>query len=110
VAARDDVGIPKALCLQKHFSLIFPECQIEARVQLFDESTEEEILSGQPDFVLDCIDNIDTKVLYQIVCNLLLIIVPSYYILHLFFFSLYLSIVRQPICCLFTYTFFIHFC
>ncbi|KAH7656062.1 Sulfur carrier protein ThiS adenylyltransferase protein [Dioscorea alata] len=68
VGTRDDVGIPKALCLQKHFSLIFPECQIEARVQLFDESTEEEILSGQPDFVLDCIDNIDTKVALLAAC------------------------------------------
>lgn len=29
---------------------------------LYDSSTEEEILSGHPDFVLDCIDNIDTKV------------------------------------------------
>ncbi|KAJ0987270.1 hypothetical protein J5N97_005626 [Dioscorea zingiberensis] len=68
VATRDDVGIPKALCLQKHFSLIFPECQIEARVQLFDESSAEEILSGQPDFVLDCIDNIDTKVALLAAC------------------------------------------
>nr|XP_029116919.1 tRNA threonylcarbamoyladenosine dehydratase isoform X4 [Elaeis guineensis] len=66
VAMRDDVGIPKALCLQKHFSAIFPECRIEARVQLYDASSEEEILSGQPDFVLDCIDNIDTKVRHRL--------------------------------------------
>lgn len=56
------MGTPKASCLKKHFSLIYPECQIEARVQLYDSSAEDEILSGQPDFVLDCIDNIDTKV------------------------------------------------
>uniref|UniRef100_A0A453R9Q1 THIF-type NAD/FAD binding fold domain-containing protein n=2 Tax=Aegilops tauschii TaxID=37682 RepID=A0A453R9Q1_AEGTS len=62
VATREDVGTPKAYCLKKHFSLIYPECQIEARVQLYDSSAEDEILSGQPDFVLDCIDNIDTKV------------------------------------------------
>ncbi|OVA11587.1 UBA/THIF-type NAD/FAD binding fold [Macleaya cordata] len=68
VATRDDVGIPKALCLKKHFSLIFPECQIDARVQLYDASSEEEILSGQPDFVLDCIDNIDTKVALLAAC------------------------------------------
>ncbi|XP_029116916.1 tRNA threonylcarbamoyladenosine dehydratase isoform X2 [Elaeis guineensis] len=68
VAMRDDVGIPKALCLQKHFSAIFPECRIEARVQLYDASSEEEILSGQPDFVLDCIDNIDTKVALLAAC------------------------------------------
>ncbi|GMH15501.1 hypothetical protein Nepgr_017342 [Nepenthes gracilis] len=62
VATREDVGTPKALCLRKHLSSIFPECQIDARVMLYDASTEEEILSGHPDFVLDCIDNIDTKV------------------------------------------------
>ncbi|CAA6664767.1 unnamed protein product [Spirodela intermedia] len=68
VATRDDVGTPKALCLKKHFSSIFPECQIDARVQMYDTSAEEEILSGQPDFVLDCIDNIDTKVALLAAC------------------------------------------
>lgn len=62
VATRADVGISKAQCLEEHFSSIFPECQIVAKVLLYDSSTEEEILSGHPDFVLDCIDNIDTKV------------------------------------------------
>ncbi|RLN11447.1 tRNA threonylcarbamoyladenosine dehydratase isoform X2 [Panicum miliaceum] len=66
VATRDDVGTPKALCLKKHFSMIYPECQIDARVQLYDPSSEADILSGQPDFVLDCIDNIDTKVRYRL--------------------------------------------
>ncbi|KAF6144693.1 hypothetical protein GIB67_006185 [Kingdonia uniflora] len=68
VATREDVGISKALCLKKHFSLIFPECQIDARVQLYDASSEEEILSGRPDYVLDCIDNIDTKVALLAAC------------------------------------------
>ncbi|CAN6198124.1 unnamed protein product [Urochloa humidicola] len=68
VATRDDVGTPKALCLKKHFSMIYPECQIDARVQLYDPSAEAEILSGQPDFVLDCIDNIDTKVALLAAC------------------------------------------
>ncbi|XP_068659175.1 tRNA threonylcarbamoyladenosine dehydratase isoform X2 [Aristolochia californica] len=68
VATREDVGIPKAICLQKHFSSIFPECQIEAKVMLYDASTEDEVLDGQPDFVLDCIDNIDTKVALLAAC------------------------------------------
>uniref|UniRef100_A0A804PWM6 THIF-type NAD/FAD binding fold domain-containing protein n=1 Tax=Zea mays TaxID=4577 RepID=A0A804PWM6_MAIZE len=68
VATRDDVGTSKALCLKKHFSMIYPECQIDAKVQLYDASSEEEILSGQPDFVLDCIDNIDTKVSLLAAC------------------------------------------
>ncbi|PKI54415.1 hypothetical protein CRG98_025202 [Punica granatum] len=68
VATRDDVGIPKAHCLKKHFSLIFPECHVDAKVLLYDASSEEEILSGNPDFVLDCIDNIDTKVALLAAC------------------------------------------
>ncbi|KAL0430472.1 UNVERIFIED_CONTAM: tRNA threonylcarbamoyladenosine dehydratase [Sesamum radiatum] len=68
VATREDVGTPKALCLKKHFSTIFPECQVDAKVLLYDSSSEDEILSGQPDFVLDCIDNIDTKVALLAAC------------------------------------------
>ncbi|CAN1288501.1 tRNA threonylcarbamoyladenosine dehydratase, partial [Linum perenne] len=68
VATREDVGIPKAECLKKHFASIFPECSVEAKVLLYDESSEEEILSGHPDFVLDCIDNIDTKVALLAAC------------------------------------------
>ncbi|KAL4364705.1 hypothetical protein AHAS_Ahas07G0032800 [Arachis hypogaea] len=68
VATRADVGIPKAQCLKEHFSSIFPECQVDAKVLLYDSSTEEEILSGHPDFVLDCIDNIDTKVALLAAC------------------------------------------
>ncbi|CAH9089881.1 unnamed protein product [Cuscuta europaea] len=68
VATREDVGTPKAFCLEKHFQSIFPECRVDARVLLYDSSTEEEILSGNPDFVLDCIDNIDTKVSLLAAC------------------------------------------
>ncbi|PHT48422.1 hypothetical protein CQW23_12630 [Capsicum baccatum] len=68
VATRKDVGISKALCLKKHFLSIFPECHIDAKVMLYDSSSEEEILSGHPDFVLDCIDNIDTKVALLAAC------------------------------------------
>ncbi|XP_048130371.1 tRNA threonylcarbamoyladenosine dehydratase isoform X2 [Rhodamnia argentea] len=68
VATRADVGTPKAHCLKKHFSSVFPESSIEAKVLLYDASTEEEILSGNPDFVLDCIDNIDTKVALLAAC------------------------------------------
>ncbi|XVE77462.1 hypothetical protein DITRI_Ditri13aG0064900 [Diplodiscus trichospermus] len=68
LATRADVGISKAECLKKHFSSIFPECQIIAKGLLYDVSSEEEILSGNPDFVLDCIDNIDTKVALLAAC------------------------------------------
>lgn len=63
VATRADVGMSKAVCLQDHFQQIFPECEVEARVQMFEAATQDDLLSGSPDYVLDCIDNIDTKVL-----------------------------------------------
>eukprot|EP00249_Psilotum_nudum_P003394 c16785_g1_i1 orf=264-1232(+) len=68
VATRGDVGMPKAICLRDHFLRIFPECCVDARVQMYDASTEQDILAGQPDFVLDCIDNIDTKVSLLAAC------------------------------------------
>lgn len=68
VATRADVGIPKAVCLQKHFARIFPESNVDARVAMYEAATEEEILSGSPDYVLDCIDNIDTKVALLAAC------------------------------------------
>ncbi|KAG0585823.1 hypothetical protein KC19_2G042300 [Ceratodon purpureus] len=68
VATRADVGMSKAACLQNHFQRIFPECQVEARNQMFDASAQDELLSGSPDYVLDCIDNIDTKVALLAAC------------------------------------------
>ena len=62
MADRADVGIPKAVCLRNHFKRIFPEASVDARVSMFEAATEEQHLSGRPDFVLDCIDNIETKV------------------------------------------------
>ncbi|XP_038686215.1 tRNA threonylcarbamoyladenosine dehydratase isoform X2 [Tripterygium wilfordii] len=68
VATRADVGSPKAQCLKKHFTSICPECQVDAKVLMYDASSESEILGGNPDYVLDCIDNIDTKVALLAAC------------------------------------------
>lgn len=62
VATRADVGLPKATCSRDHVRRIFPECHVDACVQMYDTSSEDDILGDRPDFVLDCIDNIDTKV------------------------------------------------
>lgn len=48
--------------LSEAFLSIFAECNIDVRVQLYDASSEDGVLSGHPDFELDCIDNVDTKV------------------------------------------------
>ena len=64
VATRADVGLPKATCLARHFEAICPEAHVEAVVAMYDKSMEEAVLGGlrRPDFVLDAIDNIHTKV------------------------------------------------
>ena len=64
MATRADVGLPKATVLAQHFGRIFPEARVEAQVRMFMADSEDAVLGGdcRPDFVLDAIDNIDTKV------------------------------------------------
>lgn len=74
LATREDVGVSKSACLARHFEAICPECALEPLVRMFDAASADEILgpsvssagrgasSQQPDFVIDAIDNIDTKV------------------------------------------------
>ncbi|KAJ3214950.1 hypothetical protein HDU67_001038, partial [Dinochytrium kinnereticum] len=62
VAKRRDVGIPKAECLANHFSEIFPDTVIEPIVRLFELKAADTLLAGNPDYVLDCIDNLQTKI------------------------------------------------
>jgi tRNA A37 threonylcarbamoyladenosine dehydratase len=38
------------------------QAEVDARVEMFTADKEEQLLSGAPTFVLDAIDNIDTKV------------------------------------------------
>ena len=46
-----------------------PEAQIDVRVAMYTAADEDEMLSGQPDYVLDAIDNIDTKVVLLAACR-----------------------------------------
>ena len=62
VATRADVGLTKVDVLATHLARIFPEAHIEACNKMYEADTSDELLAGEPDYVLDCIDNIDTKV------------------------------------------------
>ena len=44
------------------FWLHFPQADIECMVEMYTADAEERLLGGNPDFVLDAIDNLDTKV------------------------------------------------
>jgi tRNA A37 threonylcarbamoyladenosine dehydratase len=62
VATRADVGLSKAQVLKDHLLRVCPSAQIEVCVEMFSQEAAEHLLGGNPDWVLDCIDNIDTKV------------------------------------------------
>ncbi|CAL8471181.1 g10723 [Coccomyxa elongata] len=69
VATRADVGMPKATCLQEHFRQLVPEASVEACVQMYTAEDEDALLDGAPDYVIDAIDNIDTKVALLAACK-----------------------------------------
>jgi tRNA A37 threonylcarbamoyladenosine dehydratase len=62
VATLADVGIPKVLALRKRLEQVAPWVEIDARCELWNRQNGETLLDGNPTFVVDAIDNIDTKV------------------------------------------------
>ncbi|CAN9166134.1 unnamed protein product [Alternaria alternata] len=68
----DDVGTPKVHCLRKRLEQVTPWTHFECRNELFGEQTAAAQLAPlngqQPDFVIDAIDNIDSKVALLAYC------------------------------------------
>ena len=67
VAMLADVGTPKVLCLQRRLEQITPWTHFDCRNELFSQGSAGQQLGpwkdGQkPDYVIDAIDNIDSKV------------------------------------------------
>jgi tRNA A37 threonylcarbamoyladenosine dehydratase len=62
VAELADVGTPKVVAVQRFARRVVPLCPVEACVEMFSAADADRLLADTPDFVLDCIDNIDTKV------------------------------------------------
>ncbi|KAJ1799465.1 hypothetical protein LPJ59_001810 [Coemansia sp. RSA 2399] len=60
-ATRANVGIPKVSALKMNFAEIAPHARVDARISLFSAENAPDLLSGNPDYILDCIDNMDTK-------------------------------------------------
>ncbi|KAJ1556469.1 hypothetical protein HK405_002009 [Cladochytrium tenue] len=61
VAKLEDVGTPKVACIARRLKEVAPNLVIEMETALFDMAAASRLLAGKPDFVLDCIDNIETK-------------------------------------------------
>lgn len=68
VATLADVGLPKVQCLERRLIAIAPWVKFDLRQEKFDGDVAVKLLAPwegtdrQPDFVVDAIDNIDTKV------------------------------------------------
>lgn len=65
VATLQDVGTSKVECLRNHLLQIAPWVTIETRNQLWNLKTAESLIFDNdfnPTYIVDCIDNIDTKV------------------------------------------------
>jgi tRNA A37 threonylcarbamoyladenosine dehydratase len=56
-----DVGISKASAMKQHLQSIVPWCVIEDYSEMFLMKEADRLLAGSPDFVLDCIDDVNTK-------------------------------------------------
>ncbi|CAI4923781.1 CGH_3_HP_G0035830.mRNA.1.CDS.1 [Saccharomyces cerevisiae] len=63
-AILNDVGTPKVECLRRHMREIAPWCEIDPINELWTLQNGERLTlgNGTPDIIVDCIDNIDTKV------------------------------------------------
>jgi len=61
VACMEDVGTSKAIAMKSRLQSIVPGCDVEAVTEMFVGSSAERLLSGSPIYVLDCIDDINTK-------------------------------------------------
>ena len=74
VATLADVGTPKVFCLQKRLQQVTPWTHFDCRNQLFSEASEQDQLSPwtdghKPDYVIDAIDNIESKVALLRYCH-----------------------------------------
>lgn len=83
LATLADVGTPKVHCVRKRLEQICPWARIEPRNELFSSQSAEALLSSwnyeikeneasdqRPDFVIDAIDNIETKVYLLHYCTI----------------------------------------
>lgn len=75
VATLADVGTPKVHCLRKRLQQITPWVHFDCRNELYGQKAAESLLEvckengRRPDFIVDAIDNIDSKVALLAYCH-----------------------------------------
>ena len=67
-ALRRDVGKTKVAVLKEYLLQINPELDLDLRQTFLCKDNMDELLSGNPDMVIDCIDDITTKVDLNFYC------------------------------------------
>ena len=55
------MGFSKVEVIKQYISTIIPSCEIEVVESLYTKELSEKLLDGNPDFIVDCIDNTETK-------------------------------------------------
>jgi tRNA A37 threonylcarbamoyladenosine dehydratase len=68
-ATHEDVGIAKVKALAQFCRKFSPRCEVDARVQMFNADAADDLLAGSPDYVLDCIDDVETKAALLVHCQ-----------------------------------------
>lgn len=61
VATWSDVGLSKSATMKRRLLDIVPWCKIEDMNSFFSMKDADQLLAGTPTFVLDCIDDVNTK-------------------------------------------------
>ncbi|KAF9996156.1 hypothetical protein BGZ80_011352 [Entomortierella chlamydospora] len=61
-ANRADIGTPKAIAMKQYFRTIAPWVEVDARVECLQKDSAERLLSGNPDYVVDAIGDLTSKV------------------------------------------------
>jgi tRNA A37 threonylcarbamoyladenosine dehydratase len=69
LATQETVGLPKARVAKERVEAIDPAIQVCAKEAFLGEQTAPELLGGEFDFVLDCIDNVPAKLLLAEHCR-----------------------------------------
>ncbi|KAI9795854.1 MAG: hypothetical protein M1833_006803 [Piccolia ochrophora] len=73
VATLADVGTPKVHCLRKRLEQVTPWIRFDCRNELFKENRADNLLGNfedqRPDYIIDAIDNIDSKVALLAYCH-----------------------------------------
>ena len=55
------MGFSKVELIREYIASIIPSCEVEVMETLYNKESQDLLLAGDPDFVVDCIDNTDTK-------------------------------------------------